>query len=66
MKIQIPCPDVAVTYDVDPAQAVASRKKILEYVSRNNIPVAGMHIAYPGIGKVKPNRESGYIWEAGR
>jgi glyoxylase-like metal-dependent hydrolase (beta-lactamase superfamily II) len=66
MKIQMPCPDVAVTYDVDPTQAIASRKKILEYVSGNNIPVAGMHIAYPGIGKVKPDGENGYIWEAGR
>jgi glyoxylase-like metal-dependent hydrolase (beta-lactamase superfamily II) len=65
MKIQMPCPDVAVTYDADPAQAVASRKKILEYVSGNSIPVAGMHIAHPGIGKVKPDGKNGYIWEAG-
>jgi glyoxylase-like metal-dependent hydrolase (beta-lactamase superfamily II) len=62
MKIQMPCPGVAVTYDTDPVQAVASRKKILEYVSGNGIPVAGMHIAYPGIGKVKPGGENGYVW----
>jgi glyoxylase-like metal-dependent hydrolase (beta-lactamase superfamily II) len=66
MKIQMPCPDVAVTYDVDPARAVASRKKMLKYVSDNRITVAGMHIACPGIGNVRPNADDGYIWEADR
>jgi glyoxylase-like metal-dependent hydrolase (beta-lactamase superfamily II) len=63
MKIQMPCPEVAVTYDVDPAMAVVSRKKILEYVSANNIPIAGMHIAFPSIGKVKSGDGSGYVFE---
>jgi glyoxylase-like metal-dependent hydrolase (beta-lactamase superfamily II) len=52
MAIQMPYPQVAVTYDVNPKDAVAYRKKILEYVETNKIPVAGMHIAFPGIGTV--------------
>jgi glyoxylase-like metal-dependent hydrolase (beta-lactamase superfamily II) len=53
MSIQIPHPEVAVTYDVDPATAIESRKKILEYVAKNKIPVGGMHIAFPAIGHIK-------------
>ena len=60
MKIQMPFPGVAVTYDVDPELAIKSRKQILEYVTKNNIPIAGMHIAYPGMGDIKSNNEKGY------
>jgi glyoxylase-like metal-dependent hydrolase (beta-lactamase superfamily II) len=60
MKIQMPYPEVAVTYDTDPELAVKSRKQLLEYAVKNNIPVAGMHIAYPGMGSVKSNPDNGY------
>lgn len=60
MAVQMPHPEIAVTYDVDPTQAIASRKKILEYVSENNIPIAGMHIAYPAIGNIAPGNDRGY------
>ncbi|MDR2921557.1 MAG: MBL fold metallo-hydrolase [Tannerella sp.] len=60
MKIQMPCPQVAVTYDVDPELAIKSRKEILEYVSKNNIPIAGMHIAFPGMGTIISNQTGGY------
>ena len=60
MKIQMPCPDVAVTYDVDPELAIKYRKQILEYVTKNNIPIAGMHIAFPGMGNVKSDNRKGY------
>ncbi|MDR2533516.1 MAG: MBL fold metallo-hydrolase [Tannerellaceae bacterium] len=53
LAIQAPCPEVAVTYDVDPADAVRSRKEILKYVAANGLPVAGMHIPGNGIGKVE-------------
>jgi len=58
--IQIPCPQVAVTYDVDPTPAIASRKRILQYVASRKIRVAGMHIEYPGIGNVKGDADKGY------
>jgi len=60
MPVQMPYPDLAVTYDVDPKQAIESRLKILEYVSKNNIPIAGMHIAYPGMGDVREKEDGGY------
>lgn len=61
MAIQMPLPDVAVTYDVDPVMAVASRKAALDYVIQNNIPIAGMHIPYPAIGMATKS-EPGYLF----
>jgi glyoxylase-like metal-dependent hydrolase (beta-lactamase superfamily II) len=55
MAIQMPRPGVSVTYDSDPAAAAAVRLEVLKYVSENGIPVAGMHVAYPGIGRVEPD-----------
>lgn len=52
MALQMPYPQVAVTYDVDPQTAVASRKAVLKYVAENNIPIAGMHIAFPAMGTI--------------
>lgn len=53
--LQIPHPEVAVTYDVDAAQAVESRKRVLAYVATNEIHyVGGMHVAYPGVA---------YLWQ---
>lgn len=62
MDIQMPCPQVAVTYDVDPVQATASRQRILKYVADNKIRVAGMHIVYPGIGDIRKDGNNGYIF----
>ncbi len=56
-EIQLPVPDVAVKYDVDPVKAVQSRKFILDYAAWKNIPVAGMHITPPGIIRVKKSGE---------
>jgi glyoxylase-like metal-dependent hydrolase (beta-lactamase superfamily II) len=60
MAIQMPYPQVAVTYDVDPQQATQSREAILKYVSKNKIRIAGMHIAYPAIGDIHPLFNGGY------
>lgn len=62
MSIQMPYPEVAVKYDVEPDRAIETRKKILEYVVAHNISVAGMHIPYPGIGKVEKSTERGYLF----
>ncbi|MBQ7593479.1 MAG: MBL fold metallo-hydrolase [Synergistaceae bacterium] len=56
-EIQLPAPDVAVRYDVDPEKAIQSRKFILDYAAMKNIPIAGMHITPPGFLNVKKNGE---------
>ncbi|MDR1182660.1 MAG: MBL fold metallo-hydrolase [Bacteroidales bacterium] len=60
MAIQMPYPQVAVTYDVNPETAVLSRAETLKYVTLHNITIAGMHVAYPGIGKIEQDSDSGY------
>jgi len=58
--VQMPHPEIAVSYDVDPKTAIVSRKKIMEYVAKNNITIAGMHIAFPAIGTLTSNGKNGY------
>lgn len=62
MAVQMPYPEVAVTYDVDPKLAIQSRKKILEYVTKNAVSVAGMHIAFPAMGKIKEDGVGKYLF----
>ena len=57
MAVQMPHPEIAVTYDVNPEEAIKSRLDILEFVTKNSISIAGMHIPYPGIGNVEKDRE---------
>ena len=58
--IQLPHPEVAVKYDVDPVKAVQSRKFLLDYAAWKNIPIAGMHIMIPGVISVTKSGE-GYV-----
>ncbi len=50
--MQFPRPDVCARYDVDPAEAVKSRRRLLDMAAKENVPIAGMHIPNPGIGFV--------------
>jgi glyoxylase-like metal-dependent hydrolase (beta-lactamase superfamily II) len=60
MDIQMPCPEVAMTFDADAQQAVIARKNLLEYAASNNIIVGGMHIAFPSAGKIMKGKDGGY------
>ena len=53
MAIQMAYPEVAVTYDSHKDIAIASRYEVLAYVSQHKIPVAGMHIPFPGMGTIE-------------
>ena len=60
MAIQMPFPQVAVTYDIDPKKAVETRLKLLKYLSDNDIQIAGMHIPFPAIGNLRKDKSGGY------
>ena len=62
MAIQMPHPEVALSFDSDKTMAIESRRKILEYVVKNKILVAGMHIIFPGIGTIQSTKKSGYTF----
>ncbi|MDR3115297.1 MAG: MBL fold metallo-hydrolase [Treponema sp.] len=52
--IQFPLPALSVSYDTDPQAAGAIRKQALEYAAQHTIPIAGMHLRYPALGRVSP------------
>lgn len=62
MAIQVPYPQV-VFYDIDPEEALKSRLEVLEYVTRHEIGIAGMHIPYPGMGVILKTDDGGYRFE---
>jgi glyoxylase-like metal-dependent hydrolase (beta-lactamase superfamily II) len=59
MPIQMPCPDVALAFDVDSKKAVQTRKRVLEYVVQNKITAGGMHVPFPAVGNLKKTSEGG-------
>jgi len=50
--VQFPVPEISATYDMDQKAAASIRRQMLDYAAKNGIPVAGMHIVYPGMGNV--------------
>jgi glyoxylase-like metal-dependent hydrolase (beta-lactamase superfamily II) len=64
MPIQMPHPEVALSFDVDPELAIRTRKAILEYAVKNRITVGGMHIPFPAVGNVTAGKEGGFTFTA--
>ncbi|MDR2034495.1 MAG: MBL fold metallo-hydrolase [Helicobacteraceae bacterium] len=57
IKVQTADPTQSVVYDVDPVLAASTRKKLLNYAANANLQIAGMHIPFPGIGKVVKEKD---------
>ena len=54
MVVQMPYPEkITTTYDTNREESIQSRLEVLQYVSKHAIPIAGMHIVYPGMGIVE-------------
>jgi len=51
--VQFPHPEISATYDMDQKAAANVRRQFMEYAVKNKIPLAGMHVVYPGIGMVE-------------
>jgi glyoxylase-like metal-dependent hydrolase (beta-lactamase superfamily II) len=64
LPVQMPHPEVSLSFDSNPAQAAQTRKNILEYVFKNEIKVAGAHIEFPAIGNIVAGKEEGYEFVA--
>ena len=59
--VQFADPDVAVAFDVDPAAAVATRRRVLGEVADSDVLVANDHVAFPGLGHVRRDG-TGFRW----
>lgn len=51
-ELQVPQPDITMLYDADPPMAAASRRAIFELVVREGLLVGGMHLHFPGFGRL--------------
>jgi glyoxylase-like metal-dependent hydrolase (beta-lactamase superfamily II) len=61
MPVQMPHPEISMSFDADPEMSAATRKKVLEYVWKNKIRIAGSHIVFPAIGDISQGEnEDGY------
>ena len=59
--VQFRYPSVTILYDSNQPEARATRLKILAWVAKDKILVAGAHIAFPGLGHVRKAKH-GYRW----
>jgi glyoxylase-like metal-dependent hydrolase (beta-lactamase superfamily II) len=51
-EIQVPRPDVYMMYDFDGPKAAASRAAVLALAERDDLLIGGMHLHFPGLGRV--------------
>jgi glyoxylase-like metal-dependent hydrolase (beta-lactamase superfamily II) len=56
-------PDWTPMFDYEPAQAIKSRKTILDRVATDRLMVMGYHFPFPGVGHVV-RQDTAYHWEA--
>ncbi|AGB82490.1 Zn-dependent hydrolase, glyoxylase [Serratia sp. FGI94] len=59
--VQMPDPQVAIHFDVDRRQAIATRERILAQAAKEGFWVAAAHISFPGLGHVQ-REGNGYRW----
>jgi len=62
MAVQFTRPDVFVDFDADSAKAVAVRQDLFKRLAESKEMAAGMHLPFPGIGRVLARESGGYTW----
>jgi glyoxylase-like metal-dependent hydrolase (beta-lactamase superfamily II) len=60
--VQFARPDAAVMFDVDPKLAVATRQTLFQLAADDKPLVAAMHVAFPGIGRLRSDANNAYTW----
>jgi glyoxylase-like metal-dependent hydrolase (beta-lactamase superfamily II) len=60
--VQFANPAVAVSFDTDSKAAIAQRKKAYAEAAKEGYLVAGAHLSFPGIGRVRAQGKGGYSW----
>jgi glyoxylase-like metal-dependent hydrolase (beta-lactamase superfamily II) len=52
-SVQMPRPDAALVFDVDPTLARTSCERVLEFAATEGLIVAGAHLPFPGFGRIE-------------
>jgi hypothetical protein len=59
--VQLPQPDITITFDVDQPGTRAQRRAQFGPAARKGTLVAAAHLNFPGIGRLRPDAD-GYDW----
>jgi glyoxylase-like metal-dependent hydrolase (beta-lactamase superfamily II) len=59
--VQLSHPDITVVFDINHAGATATRNKLLPTLSREGVLIAGPHMPFPGMGRLR-KEANGYVW----
>jgi glyoxylase-like metal-dependent hydrolase (beta-lactamase superfamily II) len=51
-ELQVPRPEITMSYDADPATAAVSRRAIFDLAVRDGLLVGGMHLHFPGFARM--------------
>ena len=51
-ELQVPRPETTMVFDTDPDAAVRSRVRVFDMAASENLPVAGMHLHFPGFARM--------------
>lgn len=59
--VQLSHPDMTVVFDIDHPAAEETRNKLLPALAREGALIAGPHMPFPGIGRLR-KETNGYVW----
>jgi glyoxylase-like metal-dependent hydrolase (beta-lactamase superfamily II) len=60
--VQFTLPHVAFDFDVNPKQAVETRRAVLKVLAKSKELAAGSHLPFPGMGHVRAEGANSYTW----
>jgi glyoxylase-like metal-dependent hydrolase (beta-lactamase superfamily II) len=61
-SVQLRHPEVTVVFDIDQTAAAATRNQLLPKLAREDIVIAGPHLKFPALGRLRKEGSS-YTWE---
>jgi hypothetical protein len=60
-SVQLENPEVLMNFDSDVKMGAAERKKVYAEAAKEGYIVAGAHISFPGLGRLRAEGK-GYVW----
>lgn len=60
--VQFARPEASIEFDVDKQRAVATRKALFQELAASGTLVAGAHLPFPGIGRIRPDGQDSYAY----